>query len=474
MGIFFEEIEKLCGRGDTPFHMPGHKRKMLKESGTSSAEAFFSEWYKRDLTEINGSDDLHAPEGIIKEAEERAAGLFNAEHAYFLVNGSSAGILALLSAYLDPGDCFIMARGSHVSAYNAVMLRRLEPVYVCGDTDEESLAEICPGREIIKKALKEHPDAKAVFIVSPTYEGFYADIRGIAEAAHEKNIPLLVDAAHGAHFGFSKHFPENVISEGADAAVISLHKTLPAPTQTALLLTSGVFDRRERLRYFLSVYQSSSPSYLLMAGIDECVSLTERFGTDAFESFAKRVRGLTESLKSLENIKLKGAYSEGDNRPEPGKLMLIPKDHSSGAELSAYLEKKGITAEFALPPYVLLIISVCDDDKDLKRLREALLDADKQAAFWLKGMKKNNGSNAAVRYIPGKMMPLWKAAESKSEETDIKSAEGRICAECVLVYPPGRPLFVPGEVFDTEGLELLKTAEEKGLKIKGRLMAVKK
>ena len=450
MGKLFNEIDNICGKGDIPFHMPGHKRNALHSDDAHSGDrAFFTEWYKRDLTEIPESDDLHSPSGIIKSAMDRAASVFGSDRAYFLVNGSTCGVLAMLSVF-EAGDKILMMRGSHLSAYNAIRLKSLVPVFICGDTDPESGAECGVSADIVRAALEKEKDIKAVFITSPTYEGSSSDLKGIAKAAHERNIPLLVDAAHGAHFGFSKEFPESAVRSGADACVISLHKTLPAPTQTALLLTSGVCPDRRKIEYYLSVYQTSSPSYLLMAGIDDCVHLTSSYTEKDWSAFAGRVKLLHEACSGLKNVKMVSAYSESSLCPEPGKLLLIPAEKGRGCALGRYLSGQHIIPEMALPSYVLMIITICDTDETLKALEDAIISADRHVQDW----------------------PEAECGNEADIPEDIASYEGKISESIVSVYPPGRPLFIPGELMDKERLDLLRKAADEGLEIRGRLTAV--
>ena len=273
MEDLYEKLRKYCGSDYYPFHMPGHKRRL--GMGMGDPLGF-------DITEIEGFDNLHHPEGILLEAQRRAARLYGAEETHFLVNGSTAGILCAIGA-CAPSGRILMARNSHRAAYHALSLNRLEAVWLYpGKFVPEGEAEAW--EELngpllaadAEAALEACPDVRAVFITSPTYDGVCSDVAAIARAAHRRGLPLIVDGAHGAHFGMHPLFPENAVRQGADLVIHSLHKTLPAPTQTALLHVQGDRVDRRRLRRLLAVYQTSSPSYVLMAGIDRCVGLLER------------------------------------------------------------------------------------------------------------------------------------------------------------------------------------------------------
>ena len=247
-----DDISSYLSRDLYAFHMPGHKRNPEFDS--------MNGLFARDLTEVDGADDLHCPQGIIKDAQERAAKLYDADEAYFLVNGSTAGLLTAISASAPAGTKVIVARNCHKAVYNAVFLRDLCPVYVCPAFDEAFGINGSVFPDEIEKAIAANPDAKAVILTSPTYDGVVSDIKTIAEIVHKNNMILIVDAAHGAHHGFHPAFPDSAVHLGADAVVVSLHKTLPSPTGTAMLLLKGDRVSRSRVRRFLDVYETSSPS----------------------------------------------------------------------------------------------------------------------------------------------------------------------------------------------------------------------
>jgi len=269
---------KEYGKSDFyAFHMPGHKRQ--EELGIT----LFPNPFSVDITEIDGFDNLHHPEGILKESMERAAAVYGADRTYYLVNGSTCGILAAISSAVSDGKKLLMARNSHKSAYHAAMLNRMETEYIYPEIIEESGIQggIEPGE--LRRILEADKENRigAVFLTSPTYEGIVSDIKSLAEIVHERGIPLIVDEAHGAHFAFyegegenrqtGRLFPRSALHCGADLVIQSIHKTLPSLTQTAVLhLKEGIADR-ERLEFYLRIYQSSSPSYVMMASIDNCI-----------------------------------------------------------------------------------------------------------------------------------------------------------------------------------------------------------
>ncbi len=309
----YEKLKKYEASDFYGFHMPGHKRNTeLMGQGLP---------YGIDITEIDGFDDLHHADGILLELEQRIAKLYGADRSRILINGSTAGIMSAILGCVDRGGKLLVARNCHKSVYHAMELGGLEPVYLYPefDTTWEINGVIEPGQ--IKAALEADSEIQAVMLVSPTYDGVVSDIRTIAEIVHSYQIPLIVDEAHGAHFGFHPYFPENSNRCGADVVIHSLHKTLPAPTQTAVLHINGTIAKEEQIWHYLNMLQTSSPSYILMAGIDRCVGLLERekeiskanekgqallekeqYGFRQYVARLERLR--TELQESLQNLKL--------------------------------------------------------------------------------------------------------------------------------------------------------------------------
>ncbi len=288
-----EKLERYGASDFYPLHMPGHKRRI----------SLFGDPFAIDITEIDGFDDLHNAQGILLEAQRRAARLYGAEETYYLVNGSTCGILSAVSASVARGGRLLLARNSHRSCYHAAFLNDLRVTYVCPPVAEISAAGAACGLcgsirpEDVREALRRHPDIQAVLVTSPTYDGVVSDIGAIAEAAHAAGAVLIVDEAHGAHFGMHSYFPERALAHGADIVINSLHKTLPSLTQTALLHVQGERADREKLRSYLDIYQTSSPSYILMAGMDACVRLLEEQGEELFASFVTRLEQMRDELR---------------------------------------------------------------------------------------------------------------------------------------------------------------------------------
>ncbi|MCM1190181.1 MAG: PLP-dependent transferase [bacterium] len=350
-----------------PCHMPGHKREALGKLPSALAGI--------DITEIEGFDNLHQPEGLLRELQQRAAVLCGAEESFYLVNGSTGGVLSAVSAALPRGGRILMARNCHKSAYHAAYLRGLKISYLYPELLEEyDIYEAVTGDQI-RLALEREPDIGAVLIVSPTYEGRIADVAGIARVVHDRGIPLIVDEAHGAHLGLNRRVHENSCQAGADLVIQSVHKTLPALTQTALLHVNGKRIDRELLRRFLRIYQSSSPSYLLMASIDSALDYVESCGEEVYAAFERQYQGMLKNLRKCRHLRF---LPEDPERQDLGKLVISVKNTTiTGKRLyDILLDKYQIQTEMAAESYVLAMFTLGDGSEGYARMERALLEID--------------------------------------------------------------------------------------------------
>lgn len=457
-----DELKDYSGKGLYPCHMPGHKRHAFDHIPGDIAEI--------DLTEVEGADDLHDPSGIILEAERFAALQLGADESFFLINGSTAGILAAISACTDKGGRIVMVRNSHKSAYNAVYLRELDPVYIFPEVMETPCIVEAVRPEEVRKALDENPGVQAVFIVSPTYEGRFADIAAIADIVHERGIPLIVDEAHGAHLSFDEGNPSDAIRRGVDIAVQSVHKTLPAPTQTAILSVKGGLVDRKKLRRFLSVYQSSSPSYPLMSMIDGCIRYMAD-NRDLVPAFKDNFEKLLKRLEVCDKLIFRPFAEElRSGRADYGKLLICTDALGiSGVRLAQLLrEKYGIETEMTCPGYILAMFTVCDDEEGFERVADALIRLDLDPEICGKAEKSEKfPSGTGLPGHPQRVMLPSKAADSESEEIPLSASEGRICTGMVFIYPPGTPVLAPGERIEKEHTEYILNCISEGFNVKG-------
>ena len=448
--MLFEKLKDYADSGVYPFHMPGHKR--IAESDLP---------YEIDITEIDGFDNLHEPRGCLAQLQKDAAELFRSRYAFALVNGSTVGILAATRAMTKDGDRVLIARNSHTAVYHAAELCRLDTEYVLPDTVDRLgiFASISP--DSVEKMLKANPETSLVVITSPTYEGVVSDIRSIAAICHRYGARLLVDEAHGAHFPFSDSFPQSAVQCGADAAVTSLHKTLPAMTQTALLLTNDDGLAKEMQRQ-LTVFETSSPSYVLLASVDRCLTfLKDSLG--AFDDYTRRLLEFRQAAKSLRHLSV--AHDELINAGnvfdfDIGKLCICGNGYMSGKALMDTIRSDDrIELEMALGDYALAMTSVCDTDEGFARLINALTKIDSKCKA------ADHPKAIAASPLPQKRCTISEAVNADGVMRDINQAEGRISREYVRAYPPGIPIIVPGEVIDREVLLRLRALRTAGNEI---------
>ena len=465
MNNIFDKLKNYSDSDYYAFHMPGHKRNLDLMDGTSP--------YRIDITEIDGFDDLHHAEGILRDAQERAARVYQADETHFLVNGSTVGIISAILGTTEKGDSILVARNCHKSVYHAIYLNELDPVYLYPKFDTEQGLSTEIDAADVQKALEEHPKIRAVMIVSPTYDGVVSDIEKIAEIVHAKGCPLIVDEAHGAHFGFDPYFPKSANIYGADLVINSLHKTLPALTQTALL----------HVNQYLDMLQTSSPSYILMASIDACIGMLEETletQSDArsdykykniFSEYANRIEALRKDLKRLKYLKI--IQTDNTDRYDRSKFVISVK-HAPMSSHELYeilLHRYHLQMEMLAGTYVLAMTTVGDTQEGLDRLRDALLEIDKE-------IDTRQGRPAAIETdlpLSGRQPALekvWTIAEAvnrrdKIQKRSFEDSIGCISVEYAYLYPPGSPLIVPGERITKEAVEILHWYQEHDFSIEG-------
>ncbi len=441
MPDLYQELINLADGDMYPFHMPGHKRNL---ESTPLKGAF-----RCDITEIDGFDNLHDEKGIILEAEKRANALYGAEETFFLVNGSTCGVLSAVSAAVREGGRILAARGSHRAFYHAAYLRRLTINYLKPKMIENyGIYDSYNEADIIEAIGASSEKPEAVFITSPTYEGKCSDIEGIARACHRHGIILIVDAAHGAHLGFDERLPKSAVQQGADIVIHSLHKTLPSMTQTALIHVQNDLVDRGRLKRFLRIYQTSSPSYVMMASMDLCMTELRERGKDYFDRLIKFRNMIEDGTRGCKKLSV---FSR-DILEDPSKVLIYSRTcEMTGPQLYDILrEDYLLQPEMAGDGYALAIITGWDTEDGIKRLIDAICSIDKSLA--------DTGSSDYFSRddfdLPIRRMELYDAWDADKEILDIKAAKGRISGDFINLYPPGIPIIVPGE-------ELSKTIIEK-------------
>lgn len=434
--MLYDKLKKYSKSGVYPFHMPGHKRNTALSDGIMP--------YEIDLTEIDGFDNLHNAEGCILEVQNLTERLYNVKKAFLLVNGATGGILSAVRAMTNRGDKVLVARNSHKSVYNALEICGLEPEYIVPAVDDEFGINCSITPLQVEKAIVENPSTKLLIITSPTYEGVVSDIKEICRIAHLHNVMVLVDEAHGAHFPFSKSFPSEAVASGADAAVASLHKTLPSLTQTALLLTSN----ESLINSFaenLAIFETSSPSYIFMSAIEKCLEFCEN--ASAFDEYIKRLNSFNEKCKSLKKIKVL-CYGNDEVKNhrffdfDISKITVSVRGLDiNGTQLAEILRNDfKIEPEMVCSDYVLLISTVCDTDEGFARLINALQIIDSKCS-----VKELNACRYSIT-MPKIAVKPCECSGKDGEFCLLEHSIDKISLEYVWAYPPGIPIIAKGEI----------------------------
>lgn len=395
-----------------PFHMPGHKRNPKFDIiGTEI-----------DITEIDGFDNLHSPNGVILDIENRLSNLYSSKKSFLMVNGSTVGILSAIFAVCDEGDKIIVARNCHKSVFNACFLRKLRVVYIEPEFDNENGFYREVKQEAIDKAINDNKDAKAIVITSPTYEGITSNINS--------SLPLIIDSAHGAHLFNS--YPKG------DIVISSLHKTLPALTQTAVAnIYNDMFT--DRFKLYLDIFETSSPSYILMASVDKCLDYIEKYGYELNE--------FTVNLKRLKQIEV----------DDKSKIVISTANTNiSGVELADILRNEyRFEVEMASINYVILITTIGDEQAELEKLSNALIKIDNKVELKTNRAISKPTCPKEVQFIE----------YGKSVERDFISSVGCRSNEFVYAYPPDIPILCPNEIITQEICNYIIEASENGVNL---------
>lgn len=455
------QLEQYAKSGDYPFHMPGHKRVPFSMPNP----------YTIDITEIDGFDNLHAPEAILKEAGERAAKLYGSKKSYYLVNGSTCGLLAAISAAAPHGGKILMARNSHKSAYHAAYLRKLSVVYVYPQMTGFGIQGSIDPKEF-ETALKENPDICAALVTSPTYEGIVSDIKKIADIAHQYGVPLIADEAHGAHFGLHKAFPETAVRLGADIVVQSMHKVLPSLTQTALLHWNSDFVAPEAVEKFLAIYQTSSPSYVLMAGMEKCIRLLKEEGERLFERYVRLLHDFynkTDGFSKLHVMRRRDFSEQEAFGMDLSKIVVSAKHTDCSGEI-LYRRLCGehhLQMEMFSGFYVLGMTSMMDSEEGFRRLLAALQSLEEDVSFIGGGTDENEELIRRLYAPKEKKMEFSEAMDLPVKTVSFQEAVKEASGGMISLYPPGIPLLLPGEAIGEDFMKNIRKCRDLRLNLQG-------
>lgn len=460
----YEAVVKYIKRGMIPFHMPGHTSG--KGAPKTLKRLFGERFFDFDLTEVSGLDYLHHAHGVIREAENLASELYGTKATIFLVNGTTAGIQAMILASVRRGEKIIIGRNSHRSVIGGVILAGAVPVFVNPDFNEEFgvITNISP--ESVKLAIKENPEAKAVLMTTPNYYGFQGRVRDVIEISHKSGMCALVDEAHGAHFPFNDKFPKSAIYLGADYVTQSAHKTLPTLTQTSYLHVVSEKGDVDRIEQILSVIESSSPSYIFMTAMDIVRREMAVNGKKMWDWAIEIANYAREQISKLEGFKVTSERimnGKDINAFDPIKLTINVQELGySGFEFEAFLNKNNIEIELADLQNVLLFVTAGTTKHDVDRLISVLR----------KVPRKGERSKVKMPRFPEECtfaLTPNEAFNRRYERLTLRDSVGRVSWGVVAPYPPGIPVLVPGMIVNKKHVNYIEEVSARGGLVQGAI-----
>lgn len=419
--MLIDKLDLYLNENYYPFHMPGSKRSDLLRSDLA---------YKRDLTEIEDFDNLNDPKSIFVEMQDKIAGLYQVKESIISTNGSTCGILSAIRALTRKNKNILIQRSSHKSVFNACELNELRTSYVNIKTDSNlAVKDIDYDDLIYKLSLKDYA---ALVITSPSYEGYILDLERIYKLCKKSKVKLLVDMAHGSHL-----LLDGTYQNTFDVAITSFHKNLSALTPGAAVLINDL-ELYDEIKRNMAIFQSSSPSYLILQSIDEML--------DMFSSFYGLNAKLTKRLEKLYGLKLENLHLIDDKHKDKSKILISTKNTNiSGEELQKLLRKEKIEIEMSYPDYALLIATIFDSKEAFERLSLALLKIDKK-------LSKQEKKLEFFLDEANKKYEIYEALNYKRERIKLKDSLGKVSADFIYAYPPGIPIVVPGEIIDEKVL----------------------
>ena len=457
----YEALRKHINKDPVSFHVPGHKYGSMPPY---KHDELFSGILKIDATELIGLDDLHSPEGPIRKAEELLAELYGTKKSFFLVNGSTVGNLAMIMASCPEGSTALVQRNCHKSVLNALTVARVRPVFLEPEVNQEWKVAAGINIETVQQAINQYPNAKAIILTYPNYYGMVYDLKGIIDLAHLQHIPVLVDEAHGPHFVIGDPFPESALQLGADLVVHSAHKTLPAMTMGSFLHVNSNLVNLERVKEYLGIFQSSSPSYPIMASLDIARHYLADYGDEDVRFLLSEISTFKEALAKTKTIKV---LPFTEDFGDPLKITIQSRCGLSGFELQTRLEADGIYTELADPYNVLFIFPLLKKGQ-VYRLHETVEKINKALAG-LPIKEVHEELSITDKKISELAIHYREMAELSSITVQLERASGMVCAESIIPYPPGIPLLMKGERITNEKLSQLKRLLQSGARFQGEV-----
>ncbi|MBE9045040.1 aminotransferase class I/II-fold pyridoxal phosphate-dependent enzyme [Pleurocapsales cyanobacterium LEGE 10410] len=449
-----DALIESAGKPHAAFYAPGHKQG--KGINDKIEDLIGAAVFRADLPELPELDNLFAPQGAIAEAQKLAAMTFGAEKTWFLINGSTCGIVAAILATCSSGEKIILPRNIHQSAIAGLVLSGAIPIFINPEYDRQAGLTHNVTPETVRQTLEKHPDTKAVMMLHPTYQGVCSDLKAIAKIVHQYDIPLLVDEAHGAHFAFHTDLPPSAMSVGADLTVQSTHKVLSAMTQASMLHLQGNRVREHQISKALQLVQSTSPSYLLLASLD---AARQQMATQGEELMSKTI-ALAERARQIAQIPNLSVF-EPEIQPgcqyfDPTRLTVdVAKLGITGFEADEILhERLGVTCELPLLQHLTFIISPGNSTEDIQKLIQACQILSRTKVNSHNAKRSPKGQPLAISYQS--IISPREAYFAATETIPMSEADNRLCGELICPYPPGIPLLMPGEMITTEAIEYLK------------------
>ncbi|WP_099716595.1 MULTISPECIES: aminotransferase class I/II-fold pyridoxal phosphate-dependent enzyme [unclassified Clostridium] len=399
-----------------------------------------------DITEVEPLDNLHYPEGVIKEAQELLAETYKVKRAYFLVNGSSSGNLVAMFSAFEEGDEILVERNCHKSIYNGLIMRKLKVKYIEPIIDDENGIFLPPNKDNIYKALSETSNPKGIILTYPNYFGITYDIEAVTKDLKSKGLKVIIDCAHGAHFGINERLPKSAANFG-DYIILSAHKTLPALTQGAYLLVN---DDNDLIEFYLKAFLTTSPSYLIMASLDYARYYLDNYGQKEYGELIDKAERWKKKINNLNKVHL---LSKEDLNKEydfdlSRYIIILPKCYS-GHKLLDYLRKQKIQAEMSFSRGVVLILSPFNAEEDFNNIYNAISMLEIQSVSGQVEAKY-------VSKIPAKALEPYEVFKLESVWKEVENCEGCVAKETIIPYPPGIPLVCPGEIISRESIDIIK------------------
>lgn len=451
-----EELIKYNKENNIPFSMPGNKGGLAFRRD-EIGRYFEKNLGRLDITEVGSLDNLHSPEGVIKEAQNLLKDYYKCKKAFFCVNGSTGGNLAAIFSAFNEGDEVIVERNCHKSIYNGLILRKLKVIYIEPVIMKNGVL-LPPNKEKVYDAINRSNNPKGIILTYPNYYGISYDIEELIKEIKIAGLKVIIDEAHGAHFGVCEKLPKNMASI-ADYIVVSAHKTLPTLTGGSYLLVNDMIGNVE---FYYSAFMTTSPSYLIMASLDYARHYLQEYGEKDYLEFINLCEIWREKINEIGKVKIIGKEDLPFNyEMDKTRYLIILEEGYSGHKLFSYLKRKSIQGEMSIDKGVVLILSPSQGEEELKRLYEVI--------------KKLNIEELVDKYfiasesysLPIKRLEPYEVFELAGKECEIEKSEGKIVKESIIPYPPGIPIICAGEVISSEIISKIKSLLENNIKVLG-------